>query len=494
MVEFVSRAEWGAKPPKSVTKRDPKTLAGVALHHFGSPRASKSHEGCAALLRGVQVDHMRPGGRLSANGGADIGYNHAVCPHGHAFTLRGFGVQSGANGDARSNREYAAVVYMAGTGDKPTKEALPVLTEVIRTWRAKGAGPLVKPHKFFTDSGCPGPELLKWLDLKPSPWSPTDGGVGVATLVEDETPPWLIDFIFWRLADDADPKKRPKGVPKPVPESAWEAAARMDRMANLIGPQESFLDWAEWRRRGAKKAERPRSAPETVPQTWWDALKRLEQIFPGARKPAPRKAVAKRATPKKKPPKRVAPKKPKADQPPAAGRVTTQTALLRSPGAAQKALADRILARDHGGYSAAEVRAIVRKYAATAKEAGLDPLLVVSQMVLETGNLTSFWSQPPRRNPAGIGVTGEPGKGVSFRSWDKAVRAHVGRLLAYALPEGEGTLAQRTLIKEALAVRPLPSDRRGCAPKLSGLAGTWATDEEYAQKIARLANEFRQAA
>ena len=30
----------------------------------------------------------------------------------------------------------------------------------------------------------------------------------------------------------------------------------------------------------------------------------------------------------------------------------------------------------------------------------LVPLLVVSQMVLETGNLTSFWSQPPRRNPA----------------------------------------------------------------------------------------------
>ena len=178
-VQFVSRAQWGAKPPKSVSKRDPKTLAGVVLHHFGSPRASKSHDGCAALLRGIQVDHMRPGGRLSPNGGADIGYNHAVCPHGHAFTLRGFGVQSGANGDARSNREYAAVVYMAGTGDKPTKEALPVIAEVLRMWQAKGAGPLVKPHKFFTGSECPGPDLLKWLDAKPVPWLPGDGGAGV---------------------------------------------------------------------------------------------------------------------------------------------------------------------------------------------------------------------------------------------------------------------------------------------------------------------------
>ena len=40
-------------------------------------------------------------------------------------------------------------------------------------------------------------------------------------------------------------------------------------------------------------------------------------------------------------------------------------------------------------------------------------------------------------------------------------------------------------------MRPLPKNRRGCAPKLSGLAGTWATDKKYAQKIARVANELR---
>jgi flagellum-specific peptidoglycan hydrolase FlgJ len=486
-IKFVSRAEWGAKPPKAVTERDPKTLAGVALHHFGSPRASKSHDGCAALLRGIQVDHMRPGGRLSAKGGSDIGYNHAVCPHGFAFTLRGFGVQSGANGDARSNREFAAVVYMAGTGDKPSKEALPVLAGVIRMWQEKGAGPLVKPHKFFTGSECPGSDLLKWLESQPAPWI-VDDGTGLQTAVEDETPPWLMDFIYWRLADDADPKKRPKQIPKPVPASAWEAAARMDRMANLVGPQESFLDWAEWRRRGAKKDERPRSAPTTIPETWWEALKRLEQIFPGAKKP---KGVAPKTTPKKTTPKKTTPKvTPVAPS----GPVATGTALLRPAATTQKALVDRIIARDHGSYSHAEIRDIVKKYVATTKEAGLDPLLVVSQMLLETGNLTSFWSQPPRRNPAGIGVTGEPGKGVSFSSWDKAVRAHVGRLLAYAIPEGEETPAQRKLIKEALTVRPLPSDRRGCAPTLSGLAGTWATDKRYAQKIVRLANEIRQAA
>jgi flagellum-specific peptidoglycan hydrolase FlgJ len=174
--------------------------------------------------------------------------------------------------------------------------------------------------------------------------------------------------------------------------------------------------------------------------------------------------------------------------------VTTNAKFLAQPRATQKALVRYMLSRKHGKYSADDVRAILKRYVATCKRAGLDPLLVVSQMVLETGNLTSHWSQRPRRNPAGIGVTGKPGVGISFPTWDKAVRAHVGRLLAYAIPKGGGNTAQRELIKEALAVRPLPDNRRGCAPTIEGLAGTWATDKKYADKITRVANEIRGAA
>ena len=39
-LEFVSRQEWGAKAPRQVTKRDPSTLSGVALHWFGKPSAA----------------------------------------------------------------------------------------------------------------------------------------------------------------------------------------------------------------------------------------------------------------------------------------------------------------------------------------------------------------------------------------------------------------------------------------------------------------------
>jgi hypothetical protein len=176
------------------------------------------------------------------------------------------------------------------------------------------------------------------------------------------------------------------------------------------------------------------------------------------------------------------------------GPVTPLSALLAAPRSpAEKPIA-YLLARSHGEYSDADVRNIVEDYYSTAPAVGLDPLLVVAQMVEETGHLTSFWSQRPRRNPAGIGVTGQPGEGLSFPDWKTAVRAHAGRLLAYALPKGSENTAQRILIAEALTFRPLPDSLRGVASTLEGLVGTWAKDPQYAKTLAAVANQIRSQA
>jgi hypothetical protein len=97
---------------------------------------------------------------------------------------------------------------------------------------------------------------------------------------------------------------------------------------------------------------------------------------------------------------------------------------------------------------------------------------------------------------AGIGVTGADGVGVSFPSADVGVRAQLGRLLAYALKAGTETPGQRSLIEEALTFRPLPADPRGVAPTRAGLAGPgrWAADPQYADNIARVANQVTGAA
>ncbi len=172
--------------------------------------------------------------------------------------------------------------------------------------------------------------------------------------------------------------------------------------------------------------------------------------------------------------------------------VSPSSTLMAGPRGSAAQVTAYLLARPHGAYSPAEVQAIAGDYFAVAGPLGLDPLIAASQMIEETAHLSSFWSQPPRHNMAGIGVTGEPGAGLSFPT----ATEQIGRLLAYALKPGTETPGQHSLIREALSFRPLPDDRRGVAPTLAGLAGPgrWAADLQYDDKIARLANQVTGAA
>ncbi|HEV2256726.1 MAG TPA: N-acetylmuramoyl-L-alanine amidase [Streptosporangiaceae bacterium] len=192
---------------------------------------------------------------------------------------------------------------------------------------------------------------------------------------------------------------------------------------------------------------------------------------------------------------------PHAAQPVAAtgastSKVSPSSALMAAPRGTVAQVTAYLLARPHGAYSQAEVQAIAADYFTVAGPLGLDPLIAASQMIEETAHLSSFWSQPPRHNMAGIGVTGEQGVGLSFPTATEGIRAQIGRLLAYALKPGTETPGQSSLIAEALSFRPLPDDRRGVAPTLAGLAGPgrWAADPQYADKIAWLANQITGAA
>ena len=122
----------------------------------------------------------------------------------------------------------------------------------------------------------------------------------------------------------------------------------------------------------------------------------------------------------------------------------------------------------------------------------------------ETGWLSSDWSQPPHRNPAGIGVTGEPGVGCSFSSWPRAIDAHLGRLIAYARRDDElrddpawpqaireQQSLRRYLVDVALKVRSLPTSYRGAYRTIGSLGGTWAVPgHNYGAKLASICNEL----
>lgn len=156
-----------------------------------------------------------------------------------------------------------------------------------------------------------------------------------------------------------------------------------------------------------------------------------------------------------------------------------------------------------GEYTAYDVlRVIMPAYWVTCDRAGVDFGVALAQAWHETAAngvpFSSWWAARPRRNGCGFGVTGhalpvtrdgrgmalmpERGEwaldaagpmwreGVSFESWkDESIPAHVGRLLAYALPKGTGTPEQQKLISFALSFRPLPDRVRGSAPTVREL-------------------------
>ena len=197
---------------------------------------------------------------------------------------------------------------------------------------------------------------------------------------------------------------------------------------------------------------------------------------------------------------------------PAIGVVTRDTAIM-GESLCTLSQATEYLSKASGWYTKDELNNIILKaYFDEGKITGVNPCLAIAQMVHETGFLTSWWSNRPRRNPAGIGVTGQTSstqpkpedssmwayntstqmwhKGMSFVDFDKtAVPAHMARLLGYAINPVSRTPEQQKYINLHTKGRPLPDRVNGCAPTLAGLEGTWAfPGKGYADKIANHAN------
>jgi flagellum-specific peptidoglycan hydrolase FlgJ len=163
--------------------------------------------------------------------------------------------------------------------------------------------------------------------------------------------------------------------------------------------------------------------------------------------------------------------------------------LLLAP--TREQVVEYVLSRPHGEYSDNDVRTIIQYYDEAATDTRLDVIIAIAQMALETGNLSSWWAARPRCNPAGIGVTGEVGKGISFGSWAQSVPAHVGRLLAYALRSSAQMSAKEyELIEIALRWRPLPEAMRGSGPTIALMARSWAADPEYASSLSRVYDDI----
>jgi hypothetical protein len=161
-VLLVTRAEWGARPPRSVTGLS----AGITTSHWEGPHLGEfPHSSCASKVRGIQNFHM------DTRGWADIAYNGVGCPHGYVFAGRGPGVRSAANGTTAGNNGAFAVCYLGGQGDPFTDDGARAMKAGgdWLTWPGSGRN----CHRDWTATECPGNTICSWThNGQPITWGP----------------------------------------------------------------------------------------------------------------------------------------------------------------------------------------------------------------------------------------------------------------------------------------------------------------------------------
>ncbi len=124
----------------------------------------------------------------------------------------------------------------------------------------------------------------------------------------------------------------------------------------------------------------------------------------------------------------------------------------------------------------AKVRRMARYYIEEGRLEGVNPEVAFAQMCLETGFLTfGGLVTVDMNNFCGLGSLGSGQSGNTFPDERTGVRAHIQHLKAYASAE--------PLVGPLVDTRYKYVNPKGKAPTIYGLAGTWASDPAYGQKL-----------
>jgi hypothetical protein len=152
-VAYITRAEWGARPPKS--RQTISRSEGMFTHYTAGPRAATRAAG-VAQVRGIQAFHMGP-----QRGWADIGYSFLVDDEGNIYEGRGWGVAGGhtANWNSRSH----AVCAILGDGQQPTPQMLAALRFVHDEHDRRYGKGFHRSHRDVNPTSCPGDILHGWM-------------------------------------------------------------------------------------------------------------------------------------------------------------------------------------------------------------------------------------------------------------------------------------------------------------------------------------------
>ncbi|MDQ1288861.1 MAG: hypothetical protein QG622_2427 [Actinomycetota bacterium] len=160
-MQYFQRSTWTStpRPVSKLAALNGSEVEGIAIHYTGSSRPLGSGTSLAVTARHLEAERrFHAGAPPEGRGWGDIAYQAAIDVEGRVFDCRGIGYRSDANGNATANREYGAVTWLLGVGDRPTS----ALVNAFRQWRQDHWLPRypratkVVGHRDLYATDCPG--------------------------------------------------------------------------------------------------------------------------------------------------------------------------------------------------------------------------------------------------------------------------------------------------------------------------------------------------
>lgn len=132
-----------------------------------------------------------------------------------------------------------------------------------------------------------------------------------------------------------------------------------------------------------------------------------------------------------------------------------------------------------------EIQKMAEVYISEARAEGINSDVAFVQMCLETGFLRfGNLVTPDMHNYCGLGAIDAEHRGERFDTMEQGIRAHIQHLHAY------GTTEDKKLKNELIDNRYKWVLPRGKAQDIYGLAGTWASDKQYGEKLEHLLSQL----
>jgi len=146
-VDIISRAEWGARAPRSRTTTTWSKRTEFVVHYSEGPTSQTPRQ-----IQDYHMDH---------NGWADIGYNFLVDVKGRIYEGRGW-LTVGAHATGH-NTSGIGVCFIGRNGDATDAAKKSIRWLYDEACRRKGKSLAKKGHRDVTATNCPGDDLYRWV-------------------------------------------------------------------------------------------------------------------------------------------------------------------------------------------------------------------------------------------------------------------------------------------------------------------------------------------